>query len=91
MTVIVCQNSSSSTSTPPANTGNIVTSDYPVNVQTNYLNACEQRASASACGCTLNWFEQNITLAQFEQDEASLEATGQEPADLQSAVSACTG
>jgi hypothetical protein len=64
---------------------------YPVNVQANFLNACEASAPVSACQCTLTWFEGNVTLAQFEQDEATLEQTGQQPADLRDAVAACGG
>ena len=72
--------------------GNATTSSssYPVNVQTNFLNSCEANGSAQACQCTLSWLESNVSLTQFEQDEATAEQ-GSIPADLTSAAQACGG
>lgn len=61
---------------------------YPQNVQDNYLNGCEASASTVACQCTLDWFQSNIPLARFEQDD-TLASQGETPADLASAVAAC--
>lgn len=44
---------------------------YPVNVQTNYLNACEAKGgSSSRCNCTLDWLESNVSYTQFQADDA---------------------
>ena len=61
---------------------------YPQNVQDNYLNGCEVNAPVQSCQCTLDWFQANVSLARFEQDNAEA-AQGQVPADLSSAIAAC--
>jgi hypothetical protein len=61
---------------------------YPANVQSNFLNSCEVNGSPSVCECSLSWFEQHVSLSQFEQDESELEQGGQ-PADITSVEQAC--
>jgi hypothetical protein len=61
---------------------------YPVNIQTNWLNSCEVDSTVATCECGLTWFEQNVPLQRFEQDQAEFNQ-GTEPADLVSARQAC--
>ena len=61
---------------------------YPVNIQTNWLNSCEVNSTVATCECGLTWFEQNVPLQRFEQDQAEFNQ-GTEPADLVSARQAC--
>jgi hypothetical protein len=74
-------NTGGGSATTPANV-------YPVNVQTNFLNSCEANGSPQVCECSLSWFEQHVTLSQFEQDETELEQGGQ-PADIVSVEQTC--
>ena len=61
---------------------------YPVNIQTNWLNSCEVDSTVATCQCGLTWFEQNVPLQRFEQDQAEFNQ-GTEPADLVEARQAC--
>jgi hypothetical protein len=61
---------------------------YPVNIQTNWLNSCEVDSTVATCQCGLTWFEQNVPLQQFEQDQAEFNQ-GTEPTDLVEARQAC--
>jgi len=62
---------------------------YPPLVQNTYLTACDATTpKASACTCTLKWFEANRTLAQFQADVAKMNA-GETPPDATKAVAAC--
>jgi hypothetical protein len=61
---------------------------YPVNIQTNFLNACEENGTQAACQCSLSWFEQHVSLQQFEQDDAEA-GQGVTPSDLTLAEEAC--
>jgi hypothetical protein len=64
------------------------TATYPVNIQTNFLNACEENGTQAACQCSLSWFEQHVSLQQFEQDDAEADQ-GITPPDLTLAEEAC--
>ncbi len=55
---------------------------YPVNAQTNYLNACETGGgSVTSCGCQLSYLEQHISFTQVLADEDQLR-TGTSPLAL---------
>ncbi len=54
----------------------------------NFLNGCEMSASVAQCSCLLGFFEANVPLARFGQDDA-LAAQGQVTADLRDAENAC--
>lgn len=71
----------------PSPTDTVVS--YPANVQANFLNSCEGSATQTQCTCMLGWFENNVTLTQFTLDDQAARQ-GQDPADLQAAVAACT-
>ena len=61
---------------------------YPVNVQSNFLNSCETNGPQNVCECSLTWFEQHISLSQFEQDETDIEQ-GASPVDISNVERAC--
>jgi hypothetical protein len=65
-----------------------VTAAYPVNIQTNFLNACEENGTQAGCQCDLSWFEQHVSLQQFEQDDAEADQ-GVTPPDLTLAAESC--
>lgn len=66
-------------------------SSYPVNVQTNFLNACETNGgSVSRCGCTLKAIEANVSLSKFQIAENAIEAGDTNyPSWLLNSVSSC--
>ncbi len=93
LTLFLTLGQQSPNTTPGTNGGGNATtssSSYPVNVQTNFLNSCEVNGSAQTCQCDLSWLESNVSLNQFEQDEATANQ-GTIPADLTAAVQACGG
>jgi hypothetical protein len=61
---------------------------YPANVQANFLNACEANSQVTRCTCLLDFFQANVPLTRFEQDDA-LVNQGQTPPDVVSAENAC--
>lgn len=75
--------SSSSTQQPPSQS-----TQYPAQIQANFLNSCEVNSTVVRCSCFLGFFESNISLARFEQDDA-LVTQGQTPADVVNAENAC--
>lgn len=74
----------------PSTTDNGVTTpvNYPVQVQTNFLNSCKGDSPQSVCQCSLSWFEQNVPVGQFQQDEAAIEQGGR-PSDMVGVEQAC--
>ena len=74
----------------PSSTTNSVTTpvNYPLGVQTNFLNSCKGDSPQSVCQCSLSWFEQNVPVAQFQQDEAAIQQ-GSRPADMVGVEQAC--
>jgi hypothetical protein len=73
----------------PNNDGhNTPATAYPVNVQSNFLNSCETNGPQNVCQCSLNWFEQHVSLSQFEQDETDIEQ-GASPVDITNVEQAC--
>lgn len=74
----------------PSNTNGTVSTpvNYPLQVQTNFLNGCKSGSPSSVCQCSLSWFEQNVPVAQFQQDEAAI-AQGGRPADMVGVEQAC--
>lgn len=83
-------NTSNSSSTTPSTTAATTQAAYPASVDQNFLSSCEQSSNGnvSFCQCTLNWFQANVSLTQFEADE-DLAENGQTPTDLTKAESAC--
>jgi hypothetical protein len=63
---------------------------YPPNIEMNFLDGCEMKASATACSCLLGWFEDNRSLTQFLADEDYVR-TGTMPTDLATAIQYCRG
>lgn len=76
--------------TNPGDTNNSVTTpvNYPLQVQTNFLNSCKGDSPQSVCQCSLSWFEQNVPVAQFQQDEVAIQQGGR-PADMVGVEQAC--
>lgn len=67
---------------------------YPVNAQTNFLNACEAAGdSVSSCGCALSYLQAHVSFTQVLADEDQLR-TGTSPVvlpDFTAAVKHCGG
>jgi hypothetical protein len=63
---------------------------YPANVKTNFLNACEARASTASCTCEFAYIQKHVSLATFTAADKALRAgTGGIPAWLLNAARAC--
>jgi len=73
---------------PNGNNATTPANAYPINVQSNFLNSCETTGTPSVCQCSLSWFEQHVSLAQFEQDELDV-AQGGQPVDVVSVRQTC--
>lgn len=80
LTLLLTLGGSSSSTQQPAS--------YPVNVQSNFLNSCEQSATVAQCSCALSFFEASVPLGRFEQDELLVEQ-GQVPGDVTAAKFTC--
>lgn len=85
-TILGFLTSGHSSSTPqPSQTA----ASYPVNVQSNFLNGCEENATPVSCQCMLNWFENNVSLPSFVSDDQQA-SEGITTPDMSNAVNACT-
>jgi hypothetical protein len=76
------------TSTSQASTG------YSQAVQQSYMSSCEAAngiGNASGCQCLLTWFENNISVQEFQTDLAQQADTGTVPEDATRANAACDG
>ena len=63
---------------------------YPSAAKTNFLNACESRASAAACTCEFSYITQHVSFKTFAAaDKALREGTGGIPAWLLAAARSC--
>ena len=63
---------------------------YPAYVRTWFVNSCTaQGSSVSYCGCVLNWFESNRSLADFTADAEATD-TEKSRADMSKADASCT-
>ena len=62
---------------------------YPANLQTNFLNACETGAPVAVCDCALKYIEQRVSLADFQIAEADIKKGGAPPQWLYDAIGAC--
>lgn len=83
--LLSADNNQSDNNKPSAN----ISAAYPAASQQNYLSSCESGGgTVSYCGCTLQWFEANVSYAQFVGDN-QLASEGTVPTDLVSAESAC--
>ena len=86
-----------SSSAPPSHQSTTSSISSTASTSSSYLSNCEQNVSGpSFCRCTLNWFEANVTQAQFAQDLAMFRRweqnqTGDPPPDMVKAAVACTG
>lgn len=62
---------------------------YPANVQTNFLNACEESGTVSTCDCSLSYIEGHVTLAKFQVANANIDSGGSLPSWGYDALSHC--
>lgn len=63
---------------------------YPAAAKTNFLNACEQRASTAACTCEFAYITKHVSFNTFKAaDQALRNGTGGIPAWLLAAARAC--
>ena len=63
---------------------------YPSAAKTNFLNACESRASAAACTCEFDYITKHVSFKTFAAADKALRAgTGGIPAWLLAAARSC--
>jgi hypothetical protein len=63
---------------------------YPAAAKTNFLNACESRASAAACTCEYDYITQHVSFDTFKAaDQALRNGTGGIPSWLLAAARSC--
>ena len=86
LTLLLTFGGSSTSSQPSAPTPQA--QGYPASVQSDFLDTCETGSPVAQCTCFLNFYEANVPLARFEQDEA-IARQGQFTADNADAQDAC--
>jgi hypothetical protein len=63
---------------------------YPAAAKTNFLNACEARASAASCTCEFAYVTKHVSFSTFAAaDKALRNGTGGIPAWLLAAARSC--
>ncbi len=66
------------------------TNSYPSAAKSNFLTACESRASSAACTCEFTYITQHVSFKTFAAaDKALREGTGGIPAWLLAAARSC--
>jgi hypothetical protein len=70
--------------------GGSTSSSYPSAAKTNFLTACESRASSAACTCEFSYITQHVSFKTFAAADKALRAgTGGIPAWLLAAARSC--
>lgn len=88
------QQSSSTTPTDTSTSTSQASVGYSSAVQQSYMNSCEAVNgidNALGCQCLLTWFENNISVQEFQTDLAQQADTGTVPEDATRANAACNG
>jgi ABC-type transport system substrate-binding protein len=75
-----------STASNTATTGN---GQYPAQIRTAFLNACEKNAPAAKCECALSNIEKRVPLRQFALYAQQIQQGQPVPAPIRAAIVAC--